>query len=207
MSNICVIFDHPYTADAGDNEPHHRSFSAALLDRIMAVAADNPDINLDLIDLHADNFDPVMHAEDLSAWRKREAINDQVTDYQARLLKADKIIFLFPVWWESMPAMTKGFMDKVIAPGIIYQQPKNKKRFVNEFTHLKQVELITTMSTPNLLYRLIFASPVTKILFRGTFLKMGFAKFKWHNFCSMDKQTLKQRQIRLDQFEQRMRAL
>jgi len=207
MTNICVIFDHPYTADAGDNQPHHRSFSAALLDRIMAVAADSGDLALDIIDLHADHFDPVMHEADLIAWRRREPINTQVADYQARLLKADQIIFDFPIWWESMPAMTKGFIDKVIAPGIIYQQDNHKKRFVNEFTHLKKVTLVTTMSTPNMLYRLIFGSPVTKILFRGTFLKMGFAKFKWYNFCSMDKKSLNDRQATLNKFELAMHQL
>ena len=42
-----------------------------------------------------------------------------MADYQERLLKADEIVFIFPIWWEAMPAMTKGFFDKVIAKGII----------------------------------------------------------------------------------------
>ncbi|WP_268913598.1 NAD(P)H-dependent oxidoreductase [Lentilactobacillus sp. SPB1-3] len=119
MKNICIIFDHPYTATAYDNEPHHRSFSAALLQKIKDGVADNDNVSLDVIDLHADNFDPVMHEADLSTWRRRQPINEQVANYQERLLAADEIFFVFPIWWESMPAMTKGFIDKVIAPGMI----------------------------------------------------------------------------------------
>jgi len=207
MKNICIIFDHPYTATAYKNEPHHRSFSAALLQKIKDGVADNDNVSLDVIDLHADNFDPVMHETDLSTWRRRQPINEQVANYQERLLAADEIFFVFPIWWESMPAMTKGFIDKVIAPGMIYQQPKGKKRFINQFTNLKKVSLVTTMSTPNMLYRWLFGNPVTKILFRGTFLKMGFSKFKWYNFSSVDKKSLTKRQEILNEFENKMRNL
>lgn len=52
-----IIFDHPYTATAGNNVPHHRSFLAALLQRVLAQLHEE-NIAVDLIDLHADGFDP-----------------------------------------------------------------------------------------------------------------------------------------------------
>jgi putative NADPH-quinone reductase len=59
-----------------------------------------------------------MSREDLAAWRTQPFIDEQTDDYFKRLLAADKIIFIFPIWWESMPASTKGFIDKVLAKDV-----------------------------------------------------------------------------------------
>jgi len=190
-----IVFDHPYTATAGNNVPHHRSFLAALLQRVMTQLRQEKN-EIDLMDLHADGFNPVMSATDLSNWRRGQAIDPQVADYQQRLLAADRIIFMFPVWWEVMPAMTKGFLDKVYAKGQLYQVDTMKTKLTKQ----PQIDIITTMSTPNLLYRLEFGAPLAKLLFRGTFLKTRLWHFKWHNFAQVEKKTLAQRQHILQKF-------
>ena len=190
-----IIFDHPYTATAGNNVPHHRSFLAALLQRVMTqLRQENNDI--DLMDLHADGFNPVMSAADLSKCLRLHATEHQITNYQQRLLAADRIIFMFPVWWEVMPAMTKGFLDKVYAKGQLYQADTMKTKLTKQ----PKIDIITTMSTPNLLYRLVFGAPLAKLLFRGTFLKTRLWHFKWHNFAQVEKKPLAQRQQILQKF-------
>ncbi|BDZ30201.1 NAD(P)H-dependent oxidoreductase [Lactiplantibacillus sp. WILCCON 0030] len=190
-----IIFDHPYTAAAGNNVPHHRSFLAALLQATLTKLEQAGD-TIDLIDLHADNFDPVMSATDLTTWRKGQPLNAQVADYQQRLLAADRIIFMFPVWWEVMPAMTKGFLDKVYAKGQCYDPKSMQTKLVKQ----PRIEIITTMSTPNWAYRLLFGAPLAKMLFRGTFIKTRLWHFKWHNFAQVEKKTLAQRQAILRDF-------
>lgn len=191
-----IIFDHPYTATAGDNVPHHRSFLAALLKSVMTQQYQNNN-GVDLIDLHADGFNPVMSAADLSNWRRGQSTDPLVADYQQRLLAADRIIFMFPVWWEVMPAMTKGFLDKVYAKGKLYQADTMKTRLTKQ----PRIDIITTMSTPNWIYRLVFGAPLAKLLFRGTFLKTRLWHFKWHNFAQVDKKTLAQREALLRDFK------
>lgn len=191
-----IIFDHPYTATAGDNVPHHRSFLAALLKVVSHQLAQAGD-DIDLIDLHADHFDPVMSAADLTNWRRGLPINPQVADYQQRLLDADHLIFMFPVWWEVMPAMTKGFLDKVYAKGQLYDAKTMQTKLIKQ----PKIDLITTMSTPNWAYRLLFGAPLAKLLFRGTFLKTRLWHFKWHNFAQVDQKTLVQRQAILGHFK------
>ncbi|MGX6427811.1 NAD(P)H-dependent oxidoreductase [Levilactobacillus yonginensis] len=191
-----IIFDHPYTATAGDNVPHHRSFLAALLKQVTAQLHQENNA-IDLIDLHADGFNPVMSADDLSNWRRGQPIDPQVADYQQRLLAADRIIFMFPVWWEVMPAMTKGFLDKVYAKGQLYQADNMQTKLTKQ----PQVDIITTMSTPNWAYRLLFGAPLAKLLFRGTFLKTRLWHFKWHNFAQVEKKSLAQRQQVLRTFK------
>lgn len=90
---------------------------------------------------------------------------------------------------------------KVIAKGILYTEQENKKLFKNEMVHLKKVKMVTTMSTPGWIYRTIFGSPVTKMVFRGTFRKMGFNQLKWVNFAAVQGMKLEKRQQLLKKFE------
>lgn len=193
MKKVCLIFDHPYTADACHNEPHNRSFSAALLKEVKEVYEEKS-YDSDVIDLHKDGFNPVMHKEDLLAWRKKTVADPLVKNYQERILLADELVFIFPIWWEVMPAMTKGFFDKVLSKGIVYEEPKPGSLFTHNFEKLKSVKLMTVMATPNIIYRLIFGNPLTKVVFRGTFRKMGFGKLKWYNYAGVQKLTLEERQ-------------
>ncbi|AVK63787.1 hypothetical protein C5Z26_06550 [Lactobacillus sp. CBA3606] len=191
-----IIFDHPYTATASNNQPHHRAFLAALLQQVrQQLTTAGQDV--DLIDLHADSFNPVMSATDLAHWRQGVPIDAQCADYQRRLADADRLIFMFPVWWEVMPAMTKGFLDKVYAKTILY----NAKTMQTTLVKQPQIDIITTMSTPNWAYRLLFGAPLAKLLFRGTFLKTRLWHFKWYNFAQLTQKTPQQRQTLLRQFK------
>lgn len=192
---IVIIFDHPYTANAWKNIPHNRSFLAAVLKKISSDFTRRGD-DVNLIDLHADHFNPIMSKEDLADWRQGKSCNSQTADYQKRLLKADRIIFMFPIWWEIMPAMTKGFLDKVYAKNILYTANNMKTKLVTQ----PKIDVITTMSTPNWAYRLIFGTPILKALFRGVFLKTRLTHFKWHNIANLDKKSAAQRKAILANF-------
>ncbi len=196
MMKTVLIFDHPYTATASQNVPHNRSFLAVLCQQVMAQLTQAGD-TVDLIDLHADGFNPVMSAADLTNWRRGRPVDDQVADYQQRLLAADRIIFMFPIWWEVMPAMTKGFLDRVYAKGQLYQADSMRTKL----TKHPRIDVITTMSTPGWVYRWVFGAPVIKSLFRGTFLKTRLWQFKWHNIAQVEKKSLAQREQLLRRFK------
>ncbi|HBF74076.1 MAG TPA: NADPH:quinone reductase [Lactobacillus sp.] len=191
-----IIFDHPYTSTASENVPHQRSFLAAIYKQVInQLKAENSEV--DLIDLHADHFDPVMSAEDLSNWRRGVPINAQVEDYQNRLLDADQIILMFPIWWEVMPAMMKGFLDKVYAKGCLYQAGSMQTKLVRQ----PKIKVITTMGTPSWIYRWVIGAPLLKALFRGTFLKTKLFHFKWYSFSQVEKKSLAQRQRLIQGFK------
>ena len=171
-----IIFDHPYGIQASENELHNRSFSAAVYKRIKeAIEAQNGEV--DLIDLRADNFNPVMSKEDLVAWRIEPYVDKLSNNYFQRLATADKIIFIFPIWWESMPASTKGFLDKVLAKGQLRSGELAKLHRKNP-----SVYVMTVSGTPTIIYRFWYGNPIVKIMKRGTFNKIGLKKFRWINF-------------------------
>ncbi len=179
---VLIVFNHPYEG----------SFCAALLQSVK-TGLEKAAHEVDVIHLDHDEFDPVMRAKDLKAFVTAQAdlttashlIDGAVEGYIARLAHADHVIFIFPIWWELMPALTKGFIDKVIFPGFVYDYTPSKKGMKNRLPKLQGVTLITTMNTPSLLYRFVFGNAIRKALLLGTFWKIGIPNLRWVSFNSV----------------------
>lgn len=174
---VLIVFNHPYEG----------SYCNAILQSV-TKGLQSANHEVDLIHLDNDEFDPVMRAKDLKAFvtaaknpeESLSLLDSQVKDYKERLEKADHLIFIFPIWWELMPALTKGFIDKLIFPGIAYDFNAKGSRMTKKLK-LKGVSMITTMNTPKVLYRLIFGDAIKKAMLLGTFWKMGYKNRKWIN--------------------------
>jgi NAD(P)H dehydrogenase (quinone) len=122
---VFIVFAHP--------EPH-RSFGRALLDRsVETLQGSGHEVRVS--DLYAMRFNPVASAEDFSSRRFPEALvydreqkhavqHDAVaTDVEAELKKVlwcDLLILQVPLWWFSVPAMLKGWIDRVFMYGAVY---------------------------------------------------------------------------------------
>lgn len=205
---IMLVLDHPYTLASAENIPHRRSFTAAVAAAAIR-GAERGGHQLDLADLAADAFNPAMTRADLVGWRLGEAVDPLVLDYQRRLLEADHLVFAFPVWWEAMPAMTKGFLDRVIAKGVHFDELADAKGnpFRNLMARLQGVTVLTVMTTPDVAYRWWFRDPITKVMFKGTFGKIGLKNLKWQNYAGITAKTPEQRQRLLDDTERRFATL
>jgi NAD(P)H dehydrogenase (quinone) len=205
---IMLVLDHPYTLASAEDVPHHRSFSAAVAAAAVrgATAAGH---EVDVADLAADGFQPAMSREDLTAWRQAAVVDPLVTDYQQRLLSADHLALVFPVWWEAMPAATKGFLDRVLTKGIMFEERADARGnpFRNLMPRLDGVTVLSVMTTPDRVYRWWFRDPLTKIVFRGTFGKIGVRNLSWVNFASVGDRSPEQRRGMLQDTEQRFAAL
>jgi len=114
--HVLTILDHPDPA----------SFSAAVAQRFMegAKAAGH---SVELADLHAEGFDPRWTLADVAADGGSTARED-VAKEQARIARADAICLVFPLFWWGMPAMTKGWVDRVWTWGWAYNQLDNREK-------------------------------------------------------------------------------
>ncbi len=74
-----------------------------------------------LIDLYRDGFDPRLPE---SEWRDQHHPDPKVKEYQEAVKEADALIFIYPVWWYTYPAILKGFFDRVFTPGFAYNMQK-----------------------------------------------------------------------------------
>ena len=205
---ILLVLDHPYSLDSAANVVHRRSFSAAVAVAVMAGAAEAGH-QVDLVDLAADGFSPAMTREDLLAWRLGHTVDPVVRDYQRRLAQADHLVFVFPIWWEAMPAATKGFLDRVLTKGVVFEELSEAKGnpFRHHLSRLTGVSVLTVMTTPDKAYRWWFGNPVIKILFKGTFGKIGVKNLRWVNYASVTAKTDAQRDRMLADTRARFAAL
>lgn len=169
---IAIVFNHPY----------EKSFCKAILDAVIkGIQSGNNQV--DLIHLDIDGFNPAMSNVDLQAFIAHQAVDLQVLDYQKRLSNADHLIFIFPIWWDLMPAATKGFIDRVLSPGFAYEHHPRGFGLVPLLSNLKGVTIITTMNKPQILYSLVIGNLIRKAMLSSVFKTMGYKNLKWISYC------------------------
>ena len=184
------------------NHPYHGSFCHAILESVKKGLL-KCGHEVDLIDLDHDAFNPVMTAKDLLAFRNHEAVDEQAIDYINRLKKADHLVLIFPIWWELMPSMMKGFIDKVIFPGSTYRYTKSGYGMKTMLSNLKSTTVITTMNTPKLIYKFVFGNAINQALIKGTLKKTGCKNVKWISFNMVKSSSEKTRTMWLSNIEKR----
>jgi len=169
---VVVVFNHPYDG----------SYCNAILKSVVA-GIQKANHEVDVIHLDQDGFNPVMTAEDLKAFKCQNCVDPKVLEYKNRIAEAGHLVMIFPIWWELMPALTKGFIDKVIFPGVAYEYGnKNHTRMNPLWIKIKGITMITTMNSPGILYWGVFGNAIQRAVMRGTFWKMGYKNRKWISF-------------------------
>ncbi|MFJ2740837.1 NAD(P)H oxidoreductase [Streptomyces sp. NPDC087440] len=105
---------------------HHRADSlTAHTARRAAARLEAAGYRIDLLDLRAEGFDPQMNVADEPDWGNREkAYSDEVQAHMQRILDADVVVAVFPVYWQSVPALLKGWIDRVWNYGFAYGRSK-----------------------------------------------------------------------------------
>ncbi|KKB77860.1 hypothetical protein VW35_14535 [Devosia soli] len=116
---------------------------------------------VDRLDLYALGFSPALTIEERRAYAADPLTLPDVALLQERLKAAEHLILVFPTWWFSMPAMLKGWFDRVWAPGFAYAQGTPITPLL---TNLKSVTVVTTLGSPWWIDRLVMLRPVRKIL-------------------------------------------
>ncbi|KAI7908011.1 NAD(P)H oxidoreductase [Cokeromyces recurvatus] len=82
---------------------------------------------VDTLDLFKENFNPILREPDEPQWSEPEQhFSEEVNKEMERLLKYDSIIFVFPMYWFGMPAMLKGYVERVWNYGFAYGAPDTK---------------------------------------------------------------------------------
>lgn len=187
--------------------PYDKSFNAAIKN-VIVDSHRNSTSQLKIFDLQEIQFNPVMSPKELLEFSKArtaegitiENLDPLAMEMAKEINQSEELILLFPIWWEIMPALMKGFIDKVIFPGLFYTN-------VGEFRmklvsgSLKKVTVITTMNTPGFLYRIKFGNCIKFALINGTFRKIGVKNVRWVNLSAVKFKSNRGRQKYLHRVE------
>ena len=188
------------------NHPHEGSFCSAIRDAVESGLHKGGHEHK-IINLDKDGFDPVMREKDLAAFVQAGRIGEDGLDgvdpivlrYMKKLRWAEHIVMIFPIWWMTMPAMMKGFVDKVIFPGVVYKMEGGN--LVSMLSGLKQVTVITTMNTPQDVYKEVFGNSIEGSLIKGTFNKIGIHDIRWISLNKVKQSGDEKRWLWLDEIE------
>lgn len=188
------------------NHPHEGSFCSAIREAV-ENGLRNGGHEYRIIHLDQDGFDPVMREKDLKAFvmagrigeEGLEGIDPIILKYMKKLQWAEHIVMIFPIWWMTMPAMMKGFIDKVIFPGIVYKMEDGE--MISMLSRLRQVTVITTMNTPQDIYKEVFGNSIEGSLIKGTFNKIGIHDIRWISLNMVKQSGDEKRWLWLDEIE------
>jgi len=143
--------------------PLPESFHAAI--RIEALAGLTEGGHaVDLCDLYAERFDPVMSEEERRRYHDTSRNQTGIEHYVARLRAAEAVVLQFPTWCFGPPAMLKGFLDKVLVPGVSFDisDPQNVRPML---ANLKLVAGIVTYGRDRL-RAIAMGDPPRKLVMR-----------------------------------------
>ena len=150
--NILVINEHP------DKESYCQAIFQTIVESI-----DSNRHELEVINLNEEEFDPVLRY----GYRQRMEDNPFILRSQELIRWADHFIFVYPIWWSSMPSLLKGWIDRVFTPGIAYSA-NNRGSFILNYLRGKQFKkllkgktasIYATSMAPTWWYK-VFSGPI-----------------------------------------------
>lgn len=164
---VTILYAHPYA----------KSFNHAILESVESkLKLENKDY--EVIDLYADGFNPAFEAESLRLYSKGESADPLIKKYIEILLRTDSLFMIFPVWWGMMPAIVKGFFDKVMLVGTAYTY-NDAGALVPDKINVERTVMFTTSQSPTELFE-----PFFNEYFKNRVLDaVGFRNLEWYN-CS-----------------------
>ena len=126
---VLIVFTHPNSS----------SFNHALLDKISSGLKQSGH-EVRVKNLYQEKFNPVLDSDDLSQLHN-DSIPSRIAAEQQQLLWADGLVFIYPLWWFTPPAMLKGWFDVVLSHGVAFEY--SDKGATGLLKHKKAVVMIT----------------------------------------------------------------
>ena len=155
MSKIAIIVGHPRSG----------TYCEALGDAYRRGALSGGH-EAELIRLANLEFDPILRGAYVAV-QPREP--DLERAYRA-IAAADHLVIIFPLWLGDMPAILKGFLERILQPEII--DPAKAGKFVQVLKG-KSARIVVPMGMPGLAYRYWFGAHALKLLKRNILGFMG----------------------------------
>lgn len=163
--------------------PYEMTLSAAVLTAVEA-GLDRAGRSFEVCDLYADGFDPVLRAPDLALYGEGGTNDELVRRYQGQLSRARHLVLVAPVWWNDIPAMLKGWIDKVMLVGFSWEATGHGLSGTLGRV-IESVDVFTTSAEPTEHLR----AAIMATLMDGTFAQLGVERRSWHNFGGIDQST------------------
>lgn len=193
---VLVIYAHPLP----------ESFNAAV-HRAVIESLQRAGHEVDDLDLYAENFSPVLTAEERRNYHDLSINRVHTSVYIARLLHAEAVVFVFPTWSFGVPAILKGWFDRVLIPGVSFVLGPDGKARPN-LHNIKRIVGVSTYGRPWWQVRLAIGDLPRKQITRYFRATTAFkAKTDYVALYNMNQATATDRAAFLDRVRAAMKRL
>lgn len=162
MKKILVINGHP------DKESYNYALSKAYI-----AGAESPDTHIKIINIIDLDFNLNLQY----GYKKRTELEPDLLKSQEDIKWADHLVWIYPVWWGSVPAIMKGFLDRVLLPGFAFKKREGSVWWDKYLTG-KTARIICTLDQPPWYYSLIYRSPSHRAMKNLTMNFIGIQSVK-----------------------------
>lgn len=152
MKNILIINGHP----------NANSFNFALA-KAYKTGALTKEVQLEEIIVSELDFNPNLQF----GYQKRTELEPDLLKAWEKIERADHLVWVHPVWWGGLPAILKGFIDRLFLPGFAFQYRENSIWW-DKLLKGKTAHIITTLDQPGWTYRFMFGRPSVNQLRKST---------------------------------------
>jgi len=159
---ILIINGHP------DKESFNFGLSDAYKKGVKNSTAEVKEINIRELE-----FNPNLQF----GYRKRTELESDLIEAQKLIKWADHLVWVYPVWWGSVPAIMKGFIDRVFLPGFAFKKREGSVWW-DKFLTGKTSRIICTLDQPAWYYKWINRNPSTNAMKKLTMQFVGVKKVR-----------------------------
>lgn len=125
-----------------NGNPDQDSLSSKFAESYAKSASENGH-NCEVLNLYNIDFNPVLKY----GYKQRTQLEPDLQYASRQIKNANHLVFIYPTWWGTMPAILKGFIDRVFLPGWAFKYAENSP-FWDKLLLGKSARLIVTMDSP-----------------------------------------------------------
>jgi len=177
--------------------PNPKSFNRAVLERVEANLS-RAGRDYVVRDLYAMRFGPSLEAADFEAIASRRPL-PEVAEEQRIIAGADRILFIHPIWWYGMPAILKGYIDRVFTRGFAYDY--GREGLVGLLAGKRAYAINTTGNTRENYERYGYRDAIAKAIDEGTLGACGLKVVERRFLYAVPSATPEERAAMLDEVE------
>lgn len=155
-----------------NGHPDQESFNYAL-SNAYKKGAERSGAIIEEINIRELDFNPNLQF----GYRKRTELEADLLKAQELIKWAEHLVWIYPVWWGSVPAIMKGFIDRVFLPGFAFKKREGSVWW-DKFLGGKTARLICTLDQPAWYYKWVYGNPSHKAMKRLTLNFVGVKKVK-----------------------------
>ncbi len=162
LKKILIINGHP--------DPKSFNYAIAAAYKKGAIAAG---AMVEIINIGELQFNPNLQY----GYRKRTELEPDLLQAQEKITWANHLVWIYPVWWGSVPAIMKGFIDRIFLPGFAFKKREGSVWW-DKLLKGKSARIISTLDQPAWYYWLVYRQPSTNAMKKLTMQFTGISRVK-----------------------------